>query len=211
MVAAMTGTTEMSTGMADAMIDTGAEASATTATSVNAPGRNLWRDGLVVAVLVAAVVAVVTLGKPFIDIPGVVDAAAHRVRSLNLQLFNDWSTSSVWYGPYTNTFGNIALFIPVGAVLASLGQTGRWRYGQGAVVMMALLASLGIEATQYVFSLGYSDIDDVWTNTLGAAFGGILMARLDHELQAKILHRLGLCCAALLTILVCGLLAGVVG
>ena len=51
--------------------------------------------------------------------------------------------------------------------------------------------SLGIETAQYVFSLGFSDIDDVLYNSVGSILGALLMARLSREQQMKILQRLG--------------------
>ncbi|QPK80442.1 VanZ family protein [Corynebacterium lizhenjunii] len=153
---------------------------------------------------------VATLGKRFIDIPGVVNAQAHATRSLDLQLFNGWHNPSVWYAPWTNTFGNIALFMPVGAVLLVLGHTGvRRRWGIGGAVAIGVALSLGIEITQYLGALGFSDIDDVLCNGIGAAVGAALMARLTPRGQAKVLRALGFLSAAAVTFLLCGLLAGI--
>lgn len=169
----------------------------------------LRRDAWLVLALVTAVVGLVTLGKPFIEIPGLIEGAAHRTRSLDLHLFNGFDHPPVWYGPWTNTFGNIALFFPLGAVLVVLGQVGKYaRFGVGFTVAALMAVSVGIEATQYIFRLGFSDIDDVVCNTIGAALGVILLARTDHEAQAKIVQRLGFLAAAALCVLFAGLLWG---
>lgn len=175
------------------------------------------RDARPVSLLVLAVTAVATVGKPFIEIPGIINASAHRVRSVNLDLFHEWvAGTTIWYGKYTNTFGNIALFIPVGLVLVALaatavrGRASRLSMWLRAVVIAAGL-SVGIEVTQYIFALGYSDVDDVLFNTAGAAMGAWAMLRLDHERQTKLLWRLGFLAAALLVIVVCGLVTGIIG
>lgn len=69
----------------------------------------------------------------------------------------------------------------------------------------------GHRGTQYIFALGYSDVDDVLFNTAGAAMGACAMLRLDHERQTKLLWRLGFLAAALLVIVVCGLVTGIIG
>ena len=44
---------------------------------------------------------------------------------------------------------------------------------------------------QYIFALGFSDVDDLLYNTVGSVLGAVLMARLGREEQMKILRRLG--------------------
>ncbi|WP_068801445.1 VanZ family protein [Corynebacterium phoceense] len=78
-------------------------------------------------------------------------------------------------------------------------------------MVIAAGLSVGIEVTQYIFALGYSDVDDVLFNTAGAAMGACAMLRLDHERQTKLLWRLGFLAAALLVIVVCGLVTGIIG
>ncbi len=118
--------------------------------------------------LALALIAALTLGKSLADLPGVVEASAHSHRSLDLQLFNGWDHPSVWYGPYTNTFGNIALFIPLGVGLRARG----WKVIQ--VVLAAAGLSLAVEAAQYVFALGYTDVDDLVCNAAGGLIGALL-------------------------------------
>ncbi|MGN0779188.1 MAG: VanZ family protein [Aristaeellaceae bacterium] len=61
-------------------------------------------------------------------------------------------------------FHNILLFIPFGALVYSLWP--RW-----TSILLALLLSGLIEATQLVWGLGLCELDDVFSNTMGAAIG----------------------------------------
>lgn len=162
-------------------------------------------------VLTAAVVIIVMLAlvKPYVDIPGFFKGGgAHR--SLDFQLLNGFDHPRVWWGPWLNTFGNVALFLPLGIALAAwpgrrIAWLGRalpgFRRGAAATPSSAttstvdkaegtaLLGTVGmagligavvsviVEVTQYVFALGYSDLDDVVCNTVGAAAGAFLRAR----------------------------------
>ena len=86
-----------------------------------------------------------------------------------------------------NIVGNIAMFVPLGALA---GPMLRWR--PVAVVAAGLVTSVGIEVTQ--FSIGRSaDIDDVLLNTTGTAVGVLLcwaVTRLRHsQLQMLVMHR----------------------
>ena len=69
--------------------------------------RTLWRSAGVACVVVVVAIAVATVGKPFIDIPGVLDASAHARRSLDLQMFNGFNNPHPWWGPWTNTLSLI--------------------------------------------------------------------------------------------------------
>ena len=126
-------------------------------------------------ILVLGTILLATLGKAFIDIPEVVNASAHRQRSLDLVLFNGFVHPKVWWAPWTNTLGNIALFLPVGLLVGP-------RLGRALAVGAAL--SLGIEITQYLMAWGYTDLDDLVFNTLGAALGRV-WARRAHPRRVR--------------------------
>ena len=159
----------------------------------------------------AMAIAVATVGKPFIDIPGVVDASAHARRSLDLQMFNGFNNPHPWWGPWTNTFGNIALFMPLGVCLVVLGQNSRRvRFGRGGTILLAMALSLGIEITQYVFSLGFSDVDDLVFNTLGASLGAFLLSRSSFKAQLRAVRFIGWTAAAGLGALAAVILAVVI-
>lgn len=170
-----------------------------------------WRNAGVACVVVLMAIAVATVGKPFIDIPGVIDASAHARRSLDLQMFNGFNNPHPWWGPWTNTFGNIALFMPLGACLVVLGQNSRRvRFGRGGTILLAMALSLGIEITQYVFSLGFSDVDDLVFNTLGASLGAFLVSQSSFKAQLRAVRFLAWTAAAGLGALAAAILAGVI-
>lgn len=66
---------------------------------------------------------------------------------------------------------NIALFVPLGAGLTLLGVP------RGVVAIVALLLSLGIEATQHLALAGRDpSLSDIVTNTTGALVGALMVA-----------------------------------
>lgn len=172
--------------------------------------RTLWRSAGVACVVVVVAIAVATVGKPFIDIPGVLDASAHARRSLDLQMFNGFNNPHSWWA-WTNTLGNIALFFPLGACLVVMGQNSHHvRFGRGGTILLAMALSLGIETTQYVFSLGFSDVDDVAFNTLGASLGAFLVSRKSAKAQLRAVRAIGWMAALGLGALAAAIVAGVI-
>ena len=78
---------------------------------------------------------------------------------------------------------NILLFVLFGFLLPLVIRRGFW-----AVVLIGLLFSIGIEATQYFFRLGFCEFDDVFHNTLGTALGygyGQLLSFLERSLEDR--------------------------
>ena len=172
--------------------------------------RSLWPRVvyLVAAGLVAATVASLTLLKSSFSVGGLWNPQAHNRRSVDLVPFNGFVDAPIWYGPIVNTLGNLALFVPVGFLAVLLWRTftrpdpsrPAWR-PRG--VLWATLAgaalSLGIETAQFVFARGYTDVDDLLLNTLGATLGGWAAVRLRAELRRYVL---GVFCAGSLVVLV---------
>lgn len=55
--------------------------------------------------------------------------------------------------------------------------------------MAALMTSTIIEATQYIFNLGWCELDDVITNTAGALFGFgcyVIVQRLIYKGESRV-------------------------
>ena len=75
-------------------------------------------------------------------------------------------------GYWNNIIQNILLFIPLGFLLG--GKRG---------VIAGLLLSIGIELTQYIFRLGYCELDDVLNNTIGAAIGSLLFKKFGKRIE----------------------------
>ncbi|APT82831.1 VanZ family protein [Corynebacterium ammoniagenes] len=100
-----------------------------------------------------------------------------RVRGLSFVPLNDlWESASL----FTQIFGyggNFAFFVPFG-VLAYL-LVGRI----GATTLIGAGFSLLIEVSQYIFQLGFSDIDDLLFNTLGTAAGAFIASLFGSRAQ----------------------------
>lgn len=75
-------------------------------------------------------------------------------------------------GYWNNIIQNILLFIPLGFLIG----------GKRGIVAGALL-SIGIELTQYIFRLGYCELDDVLNNTIGAAIGSLLFKKFGKRIE----------------------------
>lgn len=120
--------------------------------------------------VMGSVVLALTLFKSQFVIGDLWDPVAHQQRSLDLQLFNGFVDPPIWYGPWTNSVGNILLFLPLGALLFALLRTVT-RYPILSSVLIGAAASLFIEVSQFVFAVGYTDVDDLLFNTVGTGLG----------------------------------------
>ncbi|MDK8306735.1 VanZ family protein [Corynebacterium imitans] len=116
------------------------------------------------ALLVSVVfVLAFTVGKAYISVPGVWDAEAHQIQQIRLDPLVSFEHYRVWWGPWFNLLGNLALFFPVGYLA--------YRRSVAATTCFCLLASLSVETAQYLLAAGYSDMDDLIFNTAGGFFG----------------------------------------
>lgn len=100
-------------------------------------------------------------------------------REWNFQLFLAWReawnrfTLQIWL----NVLLNIALFVPLGLLLPLLAKVFRRWY---AMLAAGFVTSLAIELMQLVTKRGMFDVDDLFTNTLGAMLGwGVTAAILS--------------------------------
>lgn len=129
--------------------------------------------------LVAVVVLLLTVGKAYFSLPGVWEAENQRVRQVRLDPLETLRASKVWWGPWINVFGNIALFLPVGFVA--------YRGSIARATFFGFAVSLGIEVSQYVFAAGHSDIEDLICNTAGAFLGAAFAPRLRNTATMRAL------------------------
>lgn len=136
--------------------------------------------------LVAAAVLLFTVGKAYFSLPGVWEAENQRVRELRLDPLGTFRTGRVWWGPWLNLAGNVALFAPVGFAA--------YRGSIARATLAGALASVAIEAAQYVLAAGYTDVEDLAFNTLGAFLGACLAARVRSSRTLRLLA--GACAAA---------------
>ena len=75
-------------------------------------------------------------------------------------------------GYWNNIIQNILLFIPLGFLIG--GKRG---------IIAGVLLSIGIELTQYIFRLGYCELDDVLNNTMGTAIGSLLFKKFGKRIE----------------------------
>ena len=90
---------------------------------------------------------------------------------------------------YREMMMNVFLFFPLGLTLSNVLPQKWSRWGRVALTtLFACLLSVGVEVTQYRFSLGMAETDDVICNTLGAFLGAcsLLIAYGVERLQKRI-------------------------
>lgn len=115
------------------------------------------------------VMLVVTIIKRYLAIGSLWRPNEVHIRSLELIPFNDFFQDKWIGGIAIDTIGNVALFIPFGILVYIL--LVRHAGAVRKTAFAGFVVSLGIELTQFVFALGYTDIDDLILNTVGAALG----------------------------------------
>lgn len=84
---------------------------------------------------------------------------------VNLRLWSSWGITTRRKALFIE---NIIMFMPMGTLLPAAFK--RFRNPFFCIVSCAIMSCL-IEQTQFIFKLGFAEIDDVVTNTLGGALG----------------------------------------
>lgn len=85
-----------------------------------------------------------------------------------------------------NLFGNIAAFVPCGLLLPHVFKRCD---GPGSTVLFGFIISLLIECTQYIFSVGSFDVDDIMLNSLGVMTGCLICLCLDAAAKRRAADR----------------------
>lgn len=82
---------------------------------------------------------------------------------------------------YTNSenYLNILLFVPIGCLVGLVVKIYRLVYA----VLVGLFVSETIECAQLIWQRGTFDVNDLFNNTLGALFGGIIAIAVIHGTQ----------------------------
>ena len=164
---------------------------------------------VITAIIVVFAILTVTLLKAHAEVGGLWNASVHQRRDLDLVLFDGWDDPGVWYAPWTNTFGNIVLFLPFGLVAAMARDVfGRRTHPVLLGGLLGFCFSLFIEVTQFVFALGYTDVDDLLMNTLGAVLGAWLASFLSTANRYAAVAVLSIGAAVVVTIMASGLVSG---
>lgn len=144
---------------------------------------------------------ILTLFKNKLSLGGMWNTEAHQQRSLDLVLFNGFLDPPVWWGPWTNTFGNIGLFMPFGFFLYHILRTRKSRFPIVEVLLFSAFTSLSIEVLQWTFAVGYTDVDDLLFNTIGGVLGAWVASKAPRAATNRLaLIITGACLAVLLLI-----------
>lgn len=116
------------------------------------------------------VVVALTLLKAFFRIGELWVPANQRVRQVRWIPLDELFRGS-WFKPVFEYGGNLLLFVPLGILMFLL-----LRSEAKAIAWCVGLSAL-IEASQFLFSLGRTDIDDFLFNGLGATLGVAIARR----------------------------------
>ncbi|MHA6481432.1 VanZ family protein [Paenibacillus sp. strain BS8-2] len=94
-------------------------------------------------------------------------------------VYRDHFNFDTWF---KNLFGNVVLFIPIGAFLPLFDK----RYRSGLLMVTACVAIIGcVELAQMLLRVGSFDIDDIILNTAGAWIGLMLVRPFMKEGRLK--------------------------
>lgn len=126
-------------------------------------------------------------------------------RACNLHLFRAWREAWNNYSVknWSNVLLNIAMFLPLGALLPLLGKPFRKWYW---TIPVGFAASLSIELLQLAMGTGIWDVDDLFANTLGTVIGFLFIMAVLALFRERG-HRLKPCLAY--SGLVLGILASI--
>ncbi len=105
---------------------------------------------------------------------------AGQYDGVNLHLWSSWGITTRRKALFIE---NIIMFIPMGMLLPSAFKTFRNPF---VCIFSCAVMSCFIEQTQFIFKLGFAELDDVVTNTLGGAIGWIIWGIL--WLICQIIH-----------------------
>lgn len=106
-------------------------------------------------------------------------ARNYSVVGYSMVPFASFSLAKTYTDVYSEVALNSILFLPLGLTLPHAA-AGRAKHPALLAVATSCAFSVLIEVCQYIFKLGYAEVDDVIFNTLGAAIGACsyLLARL---------------------------------
>lgn len=100
------------------------------------------------------------------------------------------------------TVNNIIVFIPLGLLLSlNFKRVGRWQR-----CLSVLTLSLMVEAAQYAFAIGATDITDVIANTAGGAFGVLIYDAMPKRSGGRKLDALICAVGSFLVVLIVAVL-----
>lgn len=87
-----------------------------------------------------------------------------------------WSYDKIYHGDTTGLLAenimNVVVFVPVGLLLSCVPIRLKW----WMILFVGFGISVSIETLQYIFHKGFSEVDDVFHNTLGCVIGILIVA-----------------------------------
>jgi len=109
----------------------------------------------------------------------------NKVPLLNTIRDHDNIVEIGWWNYWDNIFGNIAIFLPLPILLASVSglRSRTWLVGCGVAV------SVLIEVLQYIFRVGVPDIDDIIFNSTGVLLGVVLWELLFRKIMRRFAYQ----------------------
>lgn len=108
-------------------------------------------------------------------------------RSLNLTLFSSYSRILKLYNCFDlvkQIVDNVLVFVPLGILLPAAYNAKHETKSYVFVVFAGFIMSLTIELLQYVFSVGFTEVDDLLNNVWGTMAGCGIYA-LSGRIEAK--------------------------
>jgi glycopeptide antibiotics resistance protein len=105
----------------------------------------------------------------------------HEKNLIPFQVFRDFRRISDIgvFNYFSNLIGNILLFVPIAFIFVSLFRI----YKLSTILILSFLLSFAIELLQYVFEVGYADVDDIMLNVTGAAAGYFLYSVFERRFK----------------------------
>ncbi|MDO4928414.1 MAG: VanZ family protein [Corynebacterium sp.] len=134
-----------------------------------------------------AVIIALVLFKGLFSVADLWNPELQHQRGFSLTLFREILEGSSQWDVIFSYGGNIALLVPFGLITAGIVARRNPRWSAGSVValtsMIGMALSLVLETLQYLFALGFSDIDDVLMNAIGAFAGAVLAMVFPRQMQ----------------------------
>lgn len=87
---------------------------------------------------------------------------------------------------YTNIFGNIIAFVPLGFLIPITLKKGRTFL---KTILICFISIVGIEVFQLITMLGFFDIDDILLDTLGCFIGRCVFSGFQVFLNNKLIYK----------------------
>ena len=124
-----------------------------------------------------------------------------KIRNINLIPF--YYYNEVGFNFHTmEVLENLLIFVPFGIYLKMLNKDNK------KIILYGFIFSLILEASQFIFKLGATDITDLITNTLGTIIGVYIYVLLEKVFKNKEkINKVLKILALILTVLLCLLLS----